>query len=92
MNDDVIMRTPPSYEPLTAEELRNALTTNACSAADYLCDNPWSVIDGDDDVETRISLDGDALSEIIMKAIREAIQEENSLVTPEIEKYHIKHR
>lgn len=32
------------------------------------------------------------LSEVVKNAIKEVIQENNSLVAPEIEKYHIKHK
>ena len=32
------------------------------------------------------------LSEVVKKAVKEAIQENNILVAPEIEKYHIKHK
>jgi hypothetical protein len=58
--------------------------------SDYLCENPWSV----KEIEAKpwIEVGKDSLSEIIREAIREAIQEENALATPKIEKYHIKHR
>lgn len=57
---------------------------------DYLCEYPWSV----KGVETvpGFEVNKDSLSEIIREAVQEVIQEKDSLVTPEIEKYHIKHR
>lgn len=57
---------------------------------DYLCENPWSV----KGIETvpGIEFDKDSLSEIISQTIREVLKEESMLVTPKIEKYHIKHR
>ncbi len=91
MNDDVIMRMPLSIGPMTAEELRDTLTTNIyMHNDDCLCENPWTVKGIEAEQENKI--DWDALSEIINRAVREAIQEENALVTPKIEKYHIKHR
>ena len=63
---------------------------NSDYLGDYLCENPWSV----KGIEAKpwIEVGKDSLSEIIREAIREAIQEKNLLATPEIEKYHIKHR
>lgn len=63
---------------------------NSDYLSDYLCENPWSV-KGIEAVPG-IEVDKGSLSEIIREAIREAIQEKNLLATPEIEKYHIKHR
>lgn len=63
---------------------------NSDYLSDYLCENPWSV-KGIEAVPG-IEADKGSLSEIIREAIREAIQEKNLLATPEIEKYHIKHR
>ena len=69
---------------------------------DYLCEYPWSVkgvetvpgfeVNKDSLSESGIEFDKDSLSEIIREAVQEVIQEKDSLVTPEIEKYHIKHR
>ena len=82
-------------EPMTYAEanLTDMLDANNYSKyinSDYLCENPWSV----KGIEAKpwIEVGKDSLSEIIREAIREAIQEENALATPKIEKYHIKHR
>lgn len=92
MNDDVMLKMPLSYNPITAEELRSALTTNVYRTEDYLCSNPWSVIGSDDDVEAGVSIKGETLSEIIKRAVEEAIKGENTPTAPKIEKYHIKHK
>ena len=82
---------PMSY---TAANLADTLDVNnpinSDYLNDYLCENPWSI----KGIETvpGIEIDKGSLSEIVREAIREAIKEENLLVTPEIEKYHIKHR
>ncbi len=70
--------------------LTAALDTNNYINADYLCENPWSV----EGIETvpGIEIDKDSLSEIISRVVGEAFKEKNLLVTPKIEKYHIKHR
>ena len=82
---------PMSY---TTDDLVGTLDVNnpinSDYLSDYLCDNPWSV-KGIEAVPG-IEVDKGSLSEIIREAIREAIQEKNLLATPEIEKYHIKHR
>jgi len=82
-------------EPMTYAEanLTDTLDANNYSKyinSDYLCENPWPV----KGIEAKpwIEVGKDSLSEIIREAIREAIQEENALATPKIEKYHIKHR
>lgn len=91
MNDDVIMRMPLSIGPMTAEELRDTLTTNIyMHNDDCLCENPWTIKGIEAEQENKI--DWDALSEIINRAVREAIHEDSALATPKIEKYHIKHR
>lgn len=90
MNDDVMMRMPLSFEPITANDLRDALTTNIYANDNYLCENPWTI--RGIEAEPEIKIDGNTLSEIIRKAVQEAIQEENMLATPKIEKYHIKHK
>lgn len=69
---------------------------------DYLCEYPWSVkgvetvpgfeVNKDSLSESGIEFDKDSLSEIISQTIREVLKEESMLVTPKIEKYHIKHR
>ena len=78
----------------TADDFVNKLDVNnpinSDYLSDYLCENPWSV-KGIEAVPG-IEVDKGSLSEIIREAIREAIQEKNLLATPEIEKYHIKHR
>ena len=78
---------PMSY---TTDDLVGTLDVNnpinSDYLSDYLCENPWSV-KGIEAVPG-IEVDKGSLSEII----REAIQEKNLLATPEIEKYHIKHR
>jgi hypothetical protein len=82
---------PMSY---TAANLADTLDVNnpinSDYLNDYLCENPWSV----KGVETvpGIEFDKDSLSEIISQTIREVLKEESMLVTPKIEKYHIKHR
>jgi hypothetical protein len=92
MNDDVIMRMPLSIGPMTAEELRDTLTTNIyMHNNDCLCDNPWTEIKGIE-TESETKIDWGALSEIINRAVREAIQEDSTFITPEIEKYRIKYR
>lgn len=82
---------PMSY---TTDDLVGTLDVNnpinSDYLSDYLCENPWSV-KGVEAVPG-IEVDKGSLSEIIREAIREAIQEKNLLATPEIEKYHIKHR
>ena len=82
---------PMSY---TTDDLVGTLDVNnpinSDYLRDYLCENPWSV-KGIEAVPG-IEVDKGSLSEIIREAIREAIQEKNLLATPEIEKYHIKHR
>lgn len=82
---------PMSY---TTDDLVGTLDVNnpinSDYLSDYLCENPWSV-KGIEAVPG-IEVDKGSLSEIIREAIREAIQEKNLLATPEIEKYHIKHR
>ena len=94
MNDDVMMKMPLSYNPLridTANDLRDALATSIyIHHDDCLCENPWTI--RGIDAEPEIKIDGDTLSEIINRAVREAIQEENTLISPKIEKYHIKHK
>lgn len=93
MNDDVMLKMPLSYNPLridTANDLRDALATNIYMNDNCLCENPWTI--KGIEAEPEIKIDGDTLSEIINRAVREAIQEENALVTPKIEKYHIKHK
>ena len=96
MNDDIMLKMPLSYNSLgidTANDLRDALATSIyMHNDDCLCENPWTVKGIEAEQETKIGIDWGALSEIINRAVREAIQEENALVTPEIEKYHIKHR
>lgn len=96
MNDDVMLKMPLSYNPLridTANDLRDALATSIyMHNDDCLCENPWSVIGSDDDVEAGISIKGETLSEIIKRAVEEAIKEENTPMAPKIEKYHIKHK
>lgn len=82
MNDT---KKPMSY---TINSLTDALGVNINS--DYLCENPWSI--KGIEAEPWIEVGKDSLSEIINQAVREAIKEKNLLVTPEIEKYHIKHR
>ena len=72
----------------TINSLTDALGVNINS--DYLCENPWSI--KGIEAEPWIEVGKDSLSEIINQAVREAIKEKNLLVTPEIEKYHIKHR
>lgn len=80
-------------EPMTyaVANLADTLGANNYINNDYLCENPWSVkgIEAVPGIEVD---KGGSLSEIIREAIREAIQEKNLLATPEIEKYHIKHR
>ena len=82
---------PMSY---TTDDLVGTLDVNnpinSDYLSDYLCENPWSV-KGIEAVPG-IEVDKGSLSEIIREAIREAIQEKNLLASPEIEKYHIKHR
>lgn len=78
---------PMSY---TTDDLVGTLDVNNPINSDYLCENPWSV-KGVEAVPG-IEVDKGSLSGIIREAIREAIQEKNLLATPEIEKYHIKHR
>ena len=94
MNDDVMMKMPLSYNPLridTANDLRDALATSIyIHNDDCLCENPWSI--KGIEAEPEIKIDGDTLSDIINRAVREAIQEENAVATPKIEKYHIKHK
>lgn len=83
MNDDVMTKMPLTYEPLgdnTINVLRGPLDMNIYTN-DYLCENPWTVKVGKE-----------SLSEIIKQTVREIAKEKDSLVTPEIEKYHIKHR
>ena len=80
-----------SYAAVTAANLSDVSDATSYIGNDYLCENPWSI----KGIETvpGIEIDKDSrLSEIISRAVREAIKEENMLVTPEIEKYHIKHR
>lgn len=76
--------------PYTVANLADTLDANNYINSDYLCENPWSV----KGVETvpGIEIDKDSLSEIISQTIREVLKEESMLVTPKIEKYHIKHR
>lgn len=93
MNDDVMLKMPLSYNPLridTANDLRDALAMNIYANDNCLCENPWTI--RGIEAEPEIKIDGDTLSEIINRAVREAIQEENAVATPKIEKYHIKHK
>ena len=94
MNDDIMLKMPLSYNSLgidTANDLRDALATSIyMHNDDCLCENPWTVKGVETESEAKIDWSG--LSEIISRVVREAIKEENLLVTPEIEKYHIKHR
>lgn len=96
MNDDIMMKMPLSYNSLgidTANDLRDALATNIyMHNDDCLCENPWTVKGIEAEPETKIDIDWGALSEIINRAVREAIQEDSALATTKIEKYHIKHR
>lgn len=82
-------------EPMTYAEanLTDTLDANNYSKyinSDYLCENPWSV-KGIEAVPG-FEVNKDSLSEIISQTIREVLKEESMLVTPKIEKYHIKHR
>ena len=92
MNDDVMTKMPLTYEPLgdnTINVLRDSSGMNIY-ADDYLCENPWAI----KGVEANpwIEVGKESLSEIIKQTVREIAKEKDSLVTPEIEKYHIKHR
>jgi hypothetical protein len=82
-------------EPISygVTSLPDALDVNNYVNPDYLCENPWSV----KGIEAEpwkpwIEVDKNSLSEIISQAVHEVIKEKNLLVTPEIEKYHLKHR
>lgn len=79
-------------EPMTYAEanLTDILGANNPINSDYLCENPWSI--KGIEATPGFEVSKDSLSEIIREAILEAIQEKNLLATPEIEKYHIKHR
>ena len=94
MNDDVMMKMPLSYNSLgidTANDLRDTLATSIfVRNDDCLCENPWTVKGIETEQETKIDWGG--LSEIINRAVREAIQGDSTFITPKIEKYHIKHR
>lgn len=72
---------------------------------DELTTNPYSIYCTDNLISVDTSRFNDSncinslrwrndyeLSEVVKNAIKEAIQENNMLVAPEIEKYHIKHK
>ena len=94
MNDDVMTKMPLTYEPLgdnTINVLREPLDMNIYTN-DYLCENPWTVKGVEVESNPWVEVGKESLSEIIKQTVREIAKEKDSLVTPEIEKYHIKHR
>lgn len=77
-------------KPMSYNSIVGTLCVDSPINNDYLCENPWPI--RGIEAEPWSEVGNDSLSDIISRAVREAIKEDNLQVTPKIEKYHIKHR